>query len=206
MNLTSTLDSIFNYDAASEQWLPEECHIEVYLTGNSLLSASGNEFLIKNLKESVLLALLLISLIMAFQFRSAKMMAIAVIPSLLPLLVTAGLMGYFGIALKPSTILIFSIAFGIASDGTLYFLTRYKQEFLQLEGDSSKIISKVIFETGRSMIYTAVILFCGFAIFAASSFQGTSAMGILLSITLLLGMLSNLILLPALILSVSKKG
>lgn len=202
--LALRLDSVFNFSDQAQAWLPEEQQVKVSLTGNSYLFAKGNQFLVENLKESVLLAVVLISLIMALQFRSLKMMVIAIIPSILPLLVTAGLMGYFDIALKPATILIYSIAFGIASDGTLYFLTRFKQEHRSLGGNYSRIVAKVISETGRSMIYTAAILFFGFAIFAASSFAGTSALGILLSITLLVGMLSNLILLPALILSVNK--
>ena len=130
---------------------------------------------------------------------------ISILPSLIPLVITAGLMGFFDIHLKPSTILIFSIAFGIASDGTIYFLTKYRQELKHHNWSISKTVSMTIKETGVSMIYTAIILFFGFGIFAASDFGGTAALGILISITLLIGMCSNLILLPALLISLEKK-
>ena len=125
------------------------------------------------------------------------MILIAVIPSLVPLAITAGLMGFFDIRLKPSTTLIFSIAFGLSSDGTIYFLTKYKEEIRKKGLGVVDAISQTIRYTGISMFYTAIILFAGFAIFTASTFQGTVALGILVSITLLMGMLSNLVLLPA---------
>src|SRR5437773_6578401 len=115
-------------------------------------------------------------------FMSARMIFIALIPSLVPLIITAGIMGYAHISLKPSTILVFSIAFGIASDGTLYFLTKYRQELKNNHQSISKTVSMAIRETGVSMIYTAIILFCGFGIFTASSFGGTAALGILISL------------------------
>src|SRR5207249_876306 len=129
----------------------------------------------------------------------------SLIPSLAPLLITAAMMGFSEIPLKPSTILIFSIAFGIASDGTMYFLTKYRQELKRQSGSISKTVSLTIHETGVSMVYTAIILFCGFFIFAISNFGGTSALGILISITLLIAMCSNLIFLPTLLLSLEKR-
>ncbi len=178
---------------------------DVRLTGNSIIFLKNNDYLLLNLKESILLAILLIGIVMFFLFMSFRMVIIALIPSMTPLLITAAMMGYFNIALKPSTILIFSIAFGIASDGTMYFLTKYRQELRKHGGSISKTVSLVIQETGPSMIYTAVILFAGFFIFTASSFGGTSALGMLISITLLLAMCSNLIFLPTLLLSLEKR-
>ena len=125
------------------------------------------------------------------------MVLISTLPSLIPLIITAGLMGYFGIALKPSTILIFSIAFGISSDGTIYFLTRYKEEWAKNNQNVQKAVQTTILKTGVSMFYTAMILFFGFFIFTASTFKGTQALGVLVSITLLMAMICNLILLPA---------
>jgi uncharacterized protein len=177
---------------------------EVKLNGSSLMFLKGNNYLVKNLQESVLLAIFLISLVMVTLFASFRMVIISVLPSLIPLLITAGLMGYFNIPLKPSTILIFSIAFGIASDGNMYFLTKYKQELKNHQFSISKTVSLTIRETGVSMIYTAIILFCGFGIFAASSFGGTAALGILISLTLLVSYCSNLILLPCFLLSLEK--
>ena len=177
----------------------------VKLTGNSIIFLKNNDYLLLNLKESVLMAIVLIGIVMFMLFTSFRMVLIALIPSMSPLLLTAAMMGFFDIPLKPSTILIFSIAFGIASDGTMYFLTRYRQELRKHGGSISKTVSKVIAETGPSMIYTAVILFSGFFIFTASSFGGTSALGVLISITLLIAMLSNLIFLPTLLLSLEKR-
>jgi uncharacterized protein len=178
---------------------------DVKLTGNSIIFLKNNDYLLLNLKESVALAILLIGCVMFLLFRSLRMVAIAMIPSLIPLLITAAIMGLSEISLKPSTILIFSIAFGIASDGTLYFLTRYRQDANRYGGSISKTVSLVINETGISMIYTAVILFSGFFIFAFSIFGGTSALGILISITLLIAMCSNLVFLPTLLLSLEKR-
>lgn len=178
---------------------------DVKLTGNSIIFLKNNDYLLLNLKESVLLAILLIGTVMFFMFMSFRMVVIALIPSMTPLLITAAMMGYFSIPLKPSTILIFSIAFGIASDGTMYFLTKYRQEMRKFGGSISRTVSTVIRETGVSMIYTAVILFSGFFIFTASSFGGTSALGMLISVTLLIAMMSNLIFLPCLLLSLERR-
>ncbi len=188
------LDSIFS---------PEDYNLK--LTGNSIIFLKNNDYLLLNLKQSVLLAILLIGAVMFSLFMSFRMVVIALIPSMSPLLLTAAIMGYFSIPLKPSTILIFSIAFGIASDGTMYFLTKYRQELRRYGGSISKTVSLAIQETGVSMIYTAIILFAGFFIFAASSFGGTSALGVLISVTLLIAMFSNLILLPSLLLSLEKR-
>ena len=175
------------------------------ITGNSVIYAFQTEYLQVNLIESTLSAIFLICVLMALLFRSWKMVIISTLPSLIPLLITAGLMGHFGIALKPSTILIFSIAFGISSDGTIYFLTRYKEEFSKNAFDIKKSIQITIQKTGVSMFYTAMILFFGFFIFTASTFKGTQALGVLVSITLLMAMICNLILLPAFLMSLNKK-
>ncbi|HKR06864.1 MAG TPA: MMPL family transporter [Bacteroidia bacterium] len=175
------------------------------ITGNSLIFLKGNDYLFTNLLESVFLAIFLISIIMFLLFMSFRMIALSILPSVIPLFITAGLMGYFHIPLKPSTILIFSIAFGIASDGTIYFLTKYRQEMRHKHMSISKAVSLTIKETGVSMIYTAVILFAGFFIFTASSFGGTASLGVLISITLLVAMCSNLILLPAFLISLERK-
>jgi predicted RND superfamily exporter protein len=203
--LKPRIDTVFNYDAENKQWVAPEERYDVTITGFCVMFLKGNDFLIKNLLESVLLAIVLIALVMFTLFMTGRMVFIAVIPSLVPLLFTAGLMGFFNIHLKPSTILIFSIAFGIASDGTLYFLTKYRQELKQANSTISKAVSSTIRETGISMIYTAIILSCGFGIFAASKFGGTAALGILISFTLLVAYCSNLILLPCFLLSLEKR-
>ena len=203
--LQPRIDSVFNYDYEKEEWLPSYKNYKISITGNSMIFLHGNKFLVKNLLESVLLAVLLIAIVLYTLFMSPRMILISVVPSLIPLLITAGIMGYFHIYIKPSTILVYSIAFGIASDGTLYFLTKYRQEMKSGHTSISKAVSSTIKETGVSMIYTAIILFCGFGIFAASKFGGTAALGILISVTLLIAYCSNLILLPCFLLSLEKR-
>lgn len=203
--LQPRIDSVFNYDYEKEEWLPEYKNYKISITGNSMIFLHGNKFLVKNLLESVLLAVLLIAIVLYTLFMSPRMILISVVPSLIPLLITAGIMGYFHIYIKPSTILVYSIAFGIASDGTLYFLTKYRQEMKTSHASISKAVSLTIKETGVSMIYTAIILFCGFGIFSASKFGGTAALGILISVTLLIAYCSNLILLPCFLLSLEKR-
>ena len=202
-DISPRIDSIFNYDSETKQWALGDDRYKVTLTGNSLMFLKGNDYLIKNLIESVGIAIVLITLVMLTLFYSFRMVVISVVPSLIPLIITAGLMGYFNIHLKPSTILIFSIAFGIASDGTLYFLTRYRQE-MKLNPSITQAVSITIRETGISMIYTAVILACGFSIFTASTFGGTAALGLLVSVTLLFAYASNLILLPSFLMSLER--
>lgn len=203
--LQPRIDSVFNYDYEKEEWLPSYKNYKISITGNSMIFLHGNKFLVKNLLESVLLAVLLIAIVLYTLFMSPRMILISVVPSLIPLLITAGIMGFCDIYIKPSTILVYSIAFGIASDGTLYFLTKYRQEMKSSHLSISKAVSLTIKETGVSMIYTAIILFCGFGIFAASKFGGTAALGILISVTLLIAYCSNLILLPCFLLSLEKR-
>ncbi|MHA8063608.1 efflux RND transporter permease subunit [Aquirufa aurantiipilula] len=205
--LQPKIDSIFRTDAETGEILPKDNPnaYQADVTGNSVINSFNTEYLQKNLIESTITAIVLICLLMAFLFRSWKMVIISTLPSLIPLIITAGLMGYFNIALKPSTILIFSIAFGISSDGTIYFLTRYKEEWLKNQLNVKRAVQITIQKTGVSMFYTAMILFFGFFIFTASTFKGTQALGILVSITLLMAMICNLILLPAFLMGLNKK-
>jgi predicted RND superfamily exporter protein len=203
--LQPRIDSALNYDATSNMWLEKDKKCTFSITGTCLMFLKGNDFLVENLIESVGIAVVLITLVMLSLFLSFRMVVISIVPSLVPLVITAALMGYFNIHLKPSTILVFSIAFGIASDGTLYFLTKYRQELKNNQYSISKTVSLTIRETGVSMIYTAIILFCGFGIFMASGFGGTAALGTLVSITLLVAYCSNLVLLPCFLLSLEKR-
>ncbi len=177
---------------------------EVYLTGKAYLFQQGTYFLVKNLILSLSLAIVLISIFMAYMFRNFRMIIISLIPNLLPLLITAGLMGFIGVPIKPSTILIFSIAFGISVDDTIHFLAKYRQELQDNKWQIKKSVYNSIKETGISMFYTSVVLFFGFSVFIVSNFGGTVALGALVSATLLLAMLSNLLLLPSMLLSLER--
>ncbi|MEO1254042.1 MAG: MMPL family transporter, partial [Bacteroidota bacterium] len=174
--------------------------MDVNLTGTTLMFIKGNKFLIENLLTSMIIAFFIIAVIMGLLFRNVKMIIISIIPNIIPLLITAGIMGFFGIPLKPSTALIFSIVFGISVDDSIHFLAKYRQELFACKFNVSKAISRSIRETGSSMIYTSIILFFGFIIFILSEFGGTIALGKLTSITLFFAMITNVVVLPALIL------
>ena len=176
----------------------------VIMTGKALLFQKGTKYLVKNLAISLSLAILLISLFMAYMFRSFRMIVISLIPNLIPLIITAGLMGYLGVPIKPSTILVFSIAFGISVDDTIHFLAKYRQELQANHWKIRKSVYAALRETGISMFYTSIVLFFGFSVFTISSFGGTVALGALVSTTLLFAMLSNLLLLPSLLLSLER--
>ena len=178
--------------------------LKVNVTGTSVLFIKGNKFLVANLWESLILAFALITLSMAALFANARMIIISLIPNLIALMITAGLMGYFHIPLKASTALIFSITFGISVDNSIRFLAKYRQELLASGFFVPRSVSESILETGKSIIYTSIVLFAGFIIFAFSNFGGTIALGILTSTTLVISMFTNLILLPALILTFDK--
>ena len=182
---------------------PQERY-NVSFTGKALLFQKGTKYLVKNLIISLSLAILLIALFMAWMFRSFRMILVSLIPNLLPLIITAGLMGFLGVPIKPSTILVFSIAFGISVDDTIHFLAKYRQELIANNWKIKKSVYAALRETGVSMFYTSIVLFFGFSVFTISSFGGTVALGALVSVTLVFAMLANLLLLPSLLLSLEK--
>ncbi|MBL7473896.1 efflux RND transporter permease subunit [Robertkochia sediminum] len=183
--------------------LPEDRY-DVTVTGKALVFMKGTKYLVNNLVMSLSLAIVLISLFMAYMFRSFKMILVSLIPNILPLIITAGVMGYLGIPIKPSTILVFSIAFGISVDDTIHFLAKYRQELAANHWHIRKSVYNALRETGVSMFYTSIVLFFGFSVFMISNFGGTKALGGLVSMTLLFAMLANLILLPSLLLALER--
>lgn len=195
------LDELYGkLDSIVKPIFPDSSY-QVTYTGTSIVAMEGYRFLTNGLMNSVGMAFILIALIMAYLFRSLRMLVISLIPNMIPLFLTAGIMGYAGIALKPSTVLVFSVAFGISVDFTIHFLAKYRQELTRHKWDIAKTVTETINETGTSMVYTSLILFFGFITFTVSKFDGTKYMGLLVSITLLASLFSNLILLPSLLLS-----
>ena len=182
---------------------PEDRY-DVTMTGKALIFQKGTSYLVNNLIVSLSLAILLIALLMAWMFRSFRMILVSLVPNLLPLVVTAGMMGFLGVPIKPSTILVFSIAFGISVDDTIHFLAKYRQELKVNNWKIKRSVYAALRETGVSMFYTSIVLFFGFSVFMISSFGGTVALGGLVSATLLFAMLSNLLLLPSLLLSLER--
>ena len=191
--------------AKIDKIFPKERY-EVIITGKALVFQKGTTYLIDNLIESLIFAILLIAGLMAYMFRSFKMIMVSVITNILPLCITSGLMGYFGIPLKPSTILVFSIAFGISVDNAIQFMAKYRHDLIQNNGKIKKSVLSALHETGISTFYTSIVLIFGFAIFTLSSFGGTIALGGLISCTLTFAMFANLVVLPALVLTVEKWG
>ncbi len=176
----------------------------VKITGTSIVALSGYQYLIDGLFESLLIALVVISLILLYQFRSFRMLLISFLPNIIPLFITGAIMGFMHIAIKPSTVLIFSIAYGMCVDFTCYFVAKYKHDLIRNSFNIPQTVMSSLQEAGVSMIYTSLILFCGFFIFVFSKFGGTVNMGLLTSITLLVALFNNLLLLPALILLFEK--
>jgi predicted RND superfamily exporter protein len=192
-SLKPTIDSIFN---------PSRYNVSI--TGTSVVFLKGTNFLIRNLWESIALAVVVIALLLAFLFTSWRMIMISLIPNLIPQLMTAALMGFAGIPIKPSTILIFSIALGISVDNSIQFLSRYRLQLKHTGHDIHSSVISALRETGYSMIYSSTVLFFGFGIFVLSTFGGTQALGFLISFTLLVAGLLNMFVLPSMLLTLDK--
>lgn len=193
-NIQNKIDSVYKTDSKN-----------VFVGGGSILISEGNESLVNSLFVSLLFAIGLISLFMAWMFRNPRMVLLSVLPNLVPLLITAAIMGFVGINLKPSTVIVFSIAFGISVDNSIHFLSRFRREYKRTQGNTKASVVCAISETGFSMIYTSLVLFFGFGIFMASGFGGTVSLGLLVSTTLLVALFCNLVLLPSILLSLARK-
>lgn len=194
-DIRTKIDEIFDKDT-----------YDVTITGAAVSYMNGTKYLINNLFQSLILAVFLIALFMGILFRNIKIVLMSLIPNIIPALLTAGLMGYFGIPIKPSTVLVFSIAFGISVDDTIHYLTRFRQEMKTHSGNIRSSVIKALHETAMSMAYTSIVLFFGFSVFAASNFGGTKALGLLVSLTLVSAMTTNLVLLPSLLMLMHKKN
>ncbi|MDO8929353.1 MAG: MMPL family transporter, partial [Bacteroidota bacterium] len=176
---TKQMDSLMTKIRPQVDSIFDPAKFEVKLTGNSVVYAKGTNFLIKNLFESVGIAILLISLLMALLFSSLRMILVSMIPNIIPLLITAAIMGFAGIPIKPSTIIVFSIALGISVDNAIQYLSRYRHELKITNGDIKQSALLALHEAGFSMIYTSIVLVLGFSVFIVSEFGGTQALGIL---------------------------
>jgi predicted RND superfamily exporter protein len=179
-------------------------YFDLTMTGTSVVASEGTKYLVNNLFSSLLFAIVCISILMAILFRSWRMVIVAMVPNLIPLVVTGGIMGWAGIPLKPSTLLVFSIALGISVDDTIHYLAKYRQELKTKQWDLRECVILAVKESGLGMFYTSIVLFCGFSVFLFSQFGGTQALGLLISITLLVAMITNLLILPSLLLTLER--
>ena len=198
--LPRILDSIA---VRAEQLFPKNKY-NVEFTGTSVTFLEGSHYIIHGLEDSIMWAFILIAFCMLYLFRSARILLCSLIPNVIPLVITAGIMGWAGIPLKPSTVLVFSVALGIAIDVTIRFLVNYKQELPHNKFNMKKTVIDTIHSTGISIIYTSMVLIAGFIIFCFSSFDGTQALGWLTSLTLVTATFTNLVLLPAILISLVK--
>jgi len=178
---------------------------EVHVTGNSVVNAKGTNFLLRHLFESVMIAIILISLLMALLFSSFKMILVSMIPNIIPLLITAAIMGFTGVPLKPSTLIVFSVGLGISIDNAIQYLSRYRHELKHNNGAIKISTINALHEAGFSMIYTSIVLVLGFSVFIFSGFGATQALGILISVTLFIAMFFNTLVLPSLLLTLDKR-
>ncbi len=198
--LPAVLDAIEKKSAE----LFDSAHYKVQLTGSTVTFLEGSVFIIDGLKQSIVWAFVLIASCMLYLFRSFRILLCSLIPNLIPLVITAGVMGWLGVSLKPSTVIVFSIALGISIDITIRFLVNYKQVVDLGQCSARQAVINTIYTTGISIIYTSMVLIAGFVIFCFSSFGGIFALGWLTSLTLVMATLTNLIFLPALLLSLHK--
>lgn len=182
----------------------DQTFTEISFTGPSVVFLKGTDYLVNNLFVSLAVAIVIVALLMSVVFSSFRIVFVTVITNLIPLLFTSGLMGFLGIPIKPSTILVFSIAFGISVDDAIHFLAKYRQELKWTGNDIGRSVRLALKETGVSMVYTSIILFFGFSVFSVSQFGGTQALGLLVSITLIVAMLSNLVVLPSILMSLER--
>ena len=202
---TTKLKQILNDIEKESRSLFDSTKYNIELTGSSVTFLEGSSYIIHGLKESIVWAFLLIAACMLYLFRSFQILLCSLIPNLIPLVITAGVMGWIGVPLKPSTVLVFSIALGIAIDITIRFLVNYKQELEIGHHSAKQTVINTIRTTGISIIYTSLVLIAGFIIFCFSQFGGTQSLGWLTSLTLVMATMTNLIFLPALLLTLHRK-
>jgi hypothetical protein len=198
------LPQILNQVQTRADELFDTAHYKIVFTGTTVTFLEGSAFIIAGLKQSIIWAFLLIAACMLYLFKSLRILICSLLPNVIPLIITAGVMGWAGVPLKPSTVLVFSIALGIAIDITIRFLVNYKQDSSSNSTVENTVI-QTIHSTGISIVYTSLVLIAGFVIFCFSGFGGTQALGWLTSLTLVMATLTNLIFLPALLIAISPK-
>jgi len=198
---TARMDVLMDGLRAEVDSIFDPARYDVVLTGTSVVFLEGSKYMVSNLLISLAMAVVLIAALMAILFNSFRMVLVSLVPNLVPLITTAGLMGYLEIAIKPSTLLVFSIAFGIAVDDAIHYLSKYRMELKATNHNVKRSVLLALREAGVSMMYTSIVLFMGFSLFMFSEFGGTQALGLLVSFTLLAAMFTNLIILPSLLLS-----
>lgn len=179
-------------------------YYDFIVTGTSVVAAEGTKYLFLNMLQSIAFAIIAISALMSLLFNSWRMTIISMIPNVIPLIFIAGFMGFFNVNLKPSTLLVFGVALGITVNNAIIFLAKYRQELRKKSWDNKATILFSLKETGLGIVYSSVVTFFGFGMFTFSQFGGTQAMGLLVSLAILVGAVTNVLLLPSMLLSLEK--
>ena len=194
-------DSIRILNQRIDQWITNNLDqdvVSVRTTGTGVIIDKNAVYIRDNLLQGLALALIIVSILMGFLFRSFRMVFVALIPNIIPLLFAAGLIGWLGIDLEAGISIIFAIVFGIAVDDTIHFLSKYKLE--RVKGKSMEESLEVCYtETGKAIMITTIILFFGFMVLLISNSQPTNIVGMLISVTLVSALVFDLYLLPILI-------
>ena len=193
-------DSIKQLGQELDQWIANNIDssiIEVKRTGTGLIIDKNSVYVTESLIYGLGLALIIISLLMAFLLKRWKMFILAMIPNLIPVLFGAALLGFFNIELEAGVSIIFAVIFGIAVDDTIHFLSKYK--LCRVNNKSIEESIEITFkETGKAILFTTIILFFGFLIMLFSSNPPTQTVGWLISVTLFAALLCDVLLLPVL--------
>ena len=162
--------------------------IDFRITGAPDMMDKTSAYISTQIIKGLIFSFLIVALLMGILFKSGKIALISLIPNVLPLVFVAGLMGFFGVDLKFSTVVIFTIGFGIAVDDTIHLLVRYKIELTKAK-DTKDALYQSIKTTGKALIITSFVLSSGFLTFLLSDFSSTFYIGLLISITLLLSLI-----------------
>ena len=184
-----------------DRWIAENVDasvVEFKQTGTGIILDKNAEFVRESLLYGLGTALIIVSLLMGFLFRSFKFLLIAIVPNVIPLLFAAALLGYASIALEAGVSIVFAIIFGIAVDDTIHFMSKYKLA-KDMYDDKEKAMHVTFLETGKAIIYTSIILFFGFLVLIFSSNLPSVIIGLLISVTLVSAVIADLFLLPVII-------
>ncbi len=178
--------------------------VKLTITGTTNLIDLNSSYLVTNTMQGLLTGILALALLTFIIHRSFKMVLVFLIPNIVPLLIMAGIMGIFHIPLKASTAIFFSIAFGIATDDTIHFISRFKLE-LKKSTSPLRAFKHTYAETGKPVFLTTLILLGGFISLVLSDFESIRLFGLLTCLTLLIALLAEIVLLPVLLMTIFRK-
>jgi len=192
---SSEMESIYTkLDSLSKSFPP---YLEIECTGTTVVALRTNDYLVQSLVNSLGIALLFISIVMAFMFRKKSILFASLVTNLIPIFTVLGVLSWLGVSIRPPTAMTFSVALGIAVDDSLHFLLRYRKELKQ-GMTRVEAIRATIMNTGSALMITTTILVSGFSVLLLSAFLPTYQFGLLSAGMIGTALLCDLTLLPAL--------